>query len=654
MSHPTFTDRINVFQFGAKGDNATDDTAAFLAAITYASANGKEVFVPEGIYILDNLTFSNLNNVRLTGAGWQSILKRKSSAGRLATITACDGLFFDNLAFDNNAAATFAGITAYDCHNVYLNTCRFFDNAPIPTGIGADRFAWVSSTLTTANPPARNLNIVNCSIEDLETVWTHNRGVTVMGNRFLRPVITCGTGWASVQDGCICEQVDISHNTFFEAFDQGGGGGRSRCGVYLCIENIGLNNCSVRDVKISHNDFFVETNAYQGSAIMVGNFSTVASAGCTWENISIENNNVFIKSTATSTSAAAIQVMTENAATWKFTNVRVVGNTAYTNGKLTDYAFILRNLRDSTVSHNKAFACTHGISLSGAVGAERCLIHNNTVSDVSTVGYAIISAGAGNNSLWANYFVGGIPATRYFNTLLASDYFSSDLWVLPKLTLESTAIFTAANLPASSVPYNNASQELVANASHISWNSTTRRMGLNVAAGSTVRLLEMKSVTGDPAYVRIDTTDANSPGALAGIEFLEAGVGRWTLLNYANSADEFHILNESTLTVLLISQLGNITATLGDLIIGAVGKGLKIKEGADARMGVATLIAGTAVVSNANITANTRIFLTSNADAGTPGFLRVSTRTIGVSFTINSSNAADTSTVAYLLIEPAP
>lgn len=89
----------------------------------------------------------------------------------------------------------------------------------------------------------------------------------------------------------------------------------------------------------------------------------------------------------------------------------------------------------------------------------------------------------------------------------------------------------------------------------------------------------------------------------------------------------------------------------GDVGILIAGKGLKITEGSNARMGVATLVGGAVVVTNTSVTANTRIFLTSQVDGGTPGFLRVSTRTNATSFTITSSNVADTSTVAWILIE---
>lgn len=98
------------------------------------------------------------------------------------------------------------------------------------------------------------------------------------------------------------------------------------------------------------------------------------------------------------------------------------------------------------------------------------------------------------------------------------------------------------------------------------------------------------------------------------------------------------------------SVFGN-TAT--SLALGSAGGGLAVKEGTNARSGVSTLVGGTVTVANTSVTATSRIQLTSNADGGTPGWLRVSARTAGTSFTITSSSGTDTSTVAWFMVEPA-
>jgi hypothetical protein len=72
----------------------------------------------------------------------------------------------------------------------------------------------------------------------------------------------------------------------------------------------------------------------------------------------------------------------------------------------------------------------------------------------------------------------------------------------------------------------------------------------------------------------------------------------------------------------------------------------------DDALGTAVLVAGTVTVSHPRVTARSLIFLTAQSPGGTPDALRVSARTPGTSFTITSANAADTSTVGYLIIEP--
>jgi hypothetical protein len=90
----------------------------------------------------------------------------------------------------------------------------------------------------------------------------------------------------------------------------------------------------------------------------------------------------------------------------------------------------------------------------------------------------------------------------------------------------------------------------------------------------------------------------------------------------------------------------------GDLLIGVAGKGIRVEEGTNATMGVATLVTGAVTVATTEVTANSRIFLTKNSGSST-GALRVSARVAGTSFTITSSDGADTSTVAWLIVEPA-
>ena len=96
---------------------------------------------------------------------------------------------------------------------------------------------------------------------------------------------------------------------------------------------------------------------------------------------------------------------------------------------------------------------------------------------------------------------------------------------------------------------------------------------------------------------------------------------------------------------------GDVSLTNGNLLLKAVGNGIQIKEGSNARMGTsAAMVAGFINVVNTSITANTVIFLSLATAGGTTGALSF-VPTAGVGFDINSSSATDTSTVNYLLIE---
>ena len=101
-----------------------------------------------------------------------------------------------------------------------------------------------------------------------------------------------------------------------------------------------------------------------------------------------------------------------------------------------------------------------------------------------------------------------------------------------------------------------------------------------------------------------------------------------------------------------ITSGAGFVAQLGNLDIQNAGSGLKVKEGSNAKQGQAVLVAGTVTVANTSVTASSRIFLTHAVVGGTIGIPSIGTVTAGTSFVINSSNAADTSTINYEIFEP--
>ncbi len=101
---------------------------------------------------------------------------------------------------------------------------------------------------------------------------------------------------------------------------------------------------------------------------------------------------------------------------------------------------------------------------------------------------------------------------------------------------------------------------------------------------------------------------------------------------------------------------GDNTVTNGNIVAATAGKGIQVKEGSNAKMGTAVLNGITEVtISTTAISATSRVFLCVESPAGTVGGLAyVSSRIAGTSFGIKSLTIGDTSTVAWLIIDPAP
>lgn len=158
----------------------------------------------------------------------------------------------------------------------------------------------------------------------------------------------------------------------------------------------------------------------------------------------------------------------------------------------------------------------------------------------------------------------------------------------------------------------------------------------------------------------VRATGTTAPASGTGVE-LTYSASNGYVVSYNRTGAAYTALNLEGLSVRLNpSGIAALTASssgvdvVNDLTVITAGKGLKIKEGSNAKMGSATLVAGAATVSTTAVTASSRIFLTSNTDGGTPGWLRVSARNAAQDFTITSSSGTDASTVAWVIFEPAP
>lgn len=123
-------------------------------------------------------------------------------------------------------------------------------------------------------------------------------------------------------------------------------------------------------------------------------------------------------------------------------------------------------------------------------------------------------------------------------------------------------------------------------------------------------------------------------------------------------AGNFHDLNGEL--AVLGPDFNRLTTSLtvmnGDVVVGSTNRGFQNLEGNNTTQGAATLVAGTATVSTVAVTATSRIFLSTQVlgTVAAPKPIAVTARTPGTSFVITSSDATDTSTIAWELFEAAP
>jgi hypothetical protein len=187
---------------------------------------------------------------------------------------------------------------------------------------------------------------------------------------------------------------------------------------------------------------------------------------------------------------------------------------------------------------------------------------------------------------------------------------------------------------------------------------------LNRAAGITQ--VTVDAATGVQTISNSDRmTLMGATGATKAFQYYTRGSGqRWetrsnsTAESGSNAGSDFDIARFSDAGAEIdipfrLTRSSGDARFLGNVLISTIGRGLRVAEGSNAKMGTATLTAGAVTVSTTAVTANSRIFLTAQSGTTNAGFLSVSTRTAGTSFAIASSNASDARTVAWMIVEPA-
>ena len=232
----------------------------------------------------------------------------------------------------------------------------------------------------------------------------------------------------------------------------------------------------------------------------------------------------------------------------------------------------------------------------------------------------------------------------------ASNYLSTTINSTGNATLSltgTTPTFSFSN----SVNISGNGTPLIVNKTDYTFNGTVQ---LWKYAGTTIASIDYNGNI--YANSVVDTANSSALGT-GGIILASAKKLQWTIGSHYYDAVDTVLSRTAANTLKLDNGSGgaaNLIVT-GDISASTAGYGFKVKEGSNAKMGVATLVAGTATVSTTAVTASSRIFLTRQTTSGTLGSsVDVTAVSAGTSFTITANGSIlDTSTVAWLLIEPA-
>jgi len=94
----------NIMFYGAVGDNSTDNTTAIADAIAdIVTAGGGTLYVPEGIFLTNQISLAGASNINIVGGGSSSVLKLNASQASYLLISGnAENVRMHNLVFDGN------------------------------------------------------------------------------------------------------------------------------------------------------------------------------------------------------------------------------------------------------------------------------------------------------------------------------------------------------------------------------------------------------------------------------------------------------------------------------------------------------------------------------------------------------------------------
>lgn len=210
---------------------------------------------------------------------------------------------------------------------------------------------------------------------------------------------------------------------------------------------------------------------------------------------------------------------------------------------------------------------------------------------------------------------------------------------------------TLAARPAPSVPgllyyATDTAQTFVTNAAGNAWQNTG-----SVQFGTAAGRPAAGATNADTVYYATDTGEATFSNGASWSAIASTSATTFAGTNVtASNAFGFGSLSAGFLALLSTNE---IEVGSADLNVETVGRGMRVKEGSNAKQGpTGSMTAGSVTVANTSVTANSRIFVCRGAGGTNPGAWYVSAQTAGTSFVVTSTNAADTGNGVFQIFEP--
>lgn len=281
-------------------------------------------------------------------------------------------------------------------------------------------------------------------------------------------------------------------------------------------------------------------------------------------------------------------------------NVTASANTAYNCSNGLELAGCTYCTLDGNIVNGNSLAGSVGILIDGAYpsASEYNTISNNNVSGVKSSGIEIY-LGAANNTIIGGTIVQATSGQACINIIGAQS------------TLITGVLMYGQTTGSAGVLLDN---------SHIGTNSAY------IINGTIINGCRFDSLASQAISIY-----ASAGGTISGLRFTN-NFSTGTMLGTTLSGGA---------TLSTPYYYGNSPEIIGSKVI--------LATGTNASAGTATMTAGTVTVSNTLVTSNSLIMLSVSATGGTQGILSY-TKTAGTSFTIHSTSATDTSTVAWVIV----